>query len=395
MTTRGSSTRSQRKLDVAHTGPGTLAGEYLRRFWQPVRISNTVANGKAIPIRIMGENFTLYRGENGTPHVVDFKCPHRGTQLSTGSIEGDAIRCLYHGWKFGADGQCVEQANEHKSFAHKVRIKSYPACDYLGLIFVYFGAEPVPPLPRIEQLEGPGYLDQTFYIRECNYFQNLENMVDETHANFTHRVSAFSDPGSINRDVPQISAEETDYGLIEFARRSDDTVRSSHYIMPNSLLMQLPLTTGFIGEGAANRPFSDYIAWRVPIDDDVHLSCAVQRLDLDEASAERFFEHKQQLAKEIAALPPAGGISHRILSGELSLNDVTMRQDLIYIQDNVTQIGQGLIADREHEHLGTADSAVILLRKIWRRELQRLATNESLKDWKVPQHIDATSGVAE
>lgn len=394
MTARGTTKRSQRTLDVARTGPGTLAGEYLRRFWQPVRLSSMVPNGKAIPIRIMGENFTLYRGETGTPHMVDFKCPHRGTQLSTGSIEGDDLRCLYHGWKFGANGQCLEQANEHKSFAHKVKIKSYPTQDYLGLIFAYFGPEPAPPLPRIEQLEGPGFLDQTFYIRECNYFQNLENMVDETHANFTHRVSAFSDPGSINRDVPAISAKETEYGLIEFAERSDRTVRSSHYIMPNSLLMQLPLTTGYTDDATTSNSFSDYIAWRVPIDDDVHLSCAVQRLALDPAAAERFFKHKEQQAKLIAALPPAGMISQKILAGELSLDDVSTRQDLIYIQDNVTQIGQSVIADREHEHLGTADAAIILLRKIWQRELRRLATNETLTSWKIPRHIEAVSGVA-
>jgi hypothetical protein len=159
--------------------------------------------------------------------------------------------------------------------------------------------------------------------------------------------------------------------------------------------MQLPLTTGFMGDGAANRPFSDYIAWRVPIDDDVHLSCAVQRLDLDDAAVDRFFRHKQEMADVVAALPPAAGITRKILSGELSLDDVATRQDLIYIQDNVTQIGQGAIADREHEHLGTADSAIILLRKIWQRELRQLATSGTLKLWKVPPHIDATSGVAE
>lgn len=394
MTTRKSSKRALQKFDVAQTGPGTLAGEYLRRFWQPIRLSNMVEKGKAIPIRIMGENYTLYRGETGAPHVVDHKCPHRGTQLSTGWVEGDAIRCLYHGWKFAADGQCVEQGNEHKSFAHKVCIRSYPAQDYLGLIFAYFGPDPVPPLLRLPQLEGPGYLDQTYYTRECNYFQNLENMMDETHANFTHRVSAFADPGSINREVPRIGAEETDYGLVELAYRSDGTVRSSHFIMPNSMLMQLPLTTGFVGKGQANRPFSDYIAWRVPIDDDVHLSCAVQRLDLDEASAERFFRHKQELAQKMAGLPPTGAVAKRILAGEISLEDVSDRPDIIGIQDDVAQIGQGVFADRSRERLGPADTAVILLRKIWHRELERLAAQGSPTAWTVPPRIAAASGVA-
>lgn len=394
MTSRKPSKRTLQKFDVARTGPGTLAGAYLRRFWQPIRLSSMVGNGKAIPIRIMGENFTLYRGEDGTPHVVDFRCPHRGTQLSTGWVEGDAIRCLYHGWKFASDGRCIEQGNEHKSFAHKIGIRTYPTRDYLGLIFTYFGPEPAPPLLRLHQLEGPGYLDQTYYTRECNYFQNLENMMDETHANFTHRVSAFSDPGSINREVPRISAEETDYGLVELAHRSDGTVRSSHYIMPNSMLMQLPLTTGFIGDGAANRPFSDYIAWRVPIDDHLHLSCAVQRLDLDEAAAQRFFRHKEEVSRAISALPPAADVANRILSGELSLNDVAGRPDLIYIQDNVAQIGQGVFADRTNERLGPADSAVILLRKIWHRELEQLATSGQPTAWKLPSHIDAASGLA-
>src|SRR5262245_40260054 len=76
-------------LDFAHTGPGTLAGRYLRRFWQPVYVAADLPPGHAKPIRIMSEDFTLYRGEDGTPHVLAFRCAHRGTQLSTGRVEGD------------------------------------------------------------------------------------------------------------------------------------------------------------------------------------------------------------------------------------------------------------------------------------------------------------------
>jgi phenylpropionate dioxygenase-like ring-hydroxylating dioxygenase large terminal subunit len=61
----------------------------------------------------MSENFTLYRGEGGTAHVVAFQCAHRGLQLSVGWVEDDCIRCRYHGWKYDATGQCIEYEDEN------------------------------------------------------------------------------------------------------------------------------------------------------------------------------------------------------------------------------------------------------------------------------------------
>src|SRR5204862_7802724 len=121
--------------DFVHTGPGTLAGRYLRLFWQPVFRSQDVAAGRAMPIRVMSEDLTLYRGEGGGLHVLDFRCAHRGTQLSTGWVEGDTIRCRYHGWQYDGAGQCVGQPAEPAPFCEKVRIRSYPVQEYLGLIF--------------------------------------------------------------------------------------------------------------------------------------------------------------------------------------------------------------------------------------------------------------------
>ena len=77
--------------DLARTGPGTIAGRFMRLFWQPVLVSEGLAAGRTKPIRIMGEDFTLYRGESGTHHLLEFGCAHRGTQLSTGWVEGDGI----------------------------------------------------------------------------------------------------------------------------------------------------------------------------------------------------------------------------------------------------------------------------------------------------------------
>src|SRR6478672_10163877 len=140
--------------DVDHTGPGTLAGRYLRLFWQPVFIGADLPAGRAKPIRIMSEDFTLYRGESGEAHCVAFRCAHRGTQLSTGWVEGDELRCFYHGWKYGPDGQCTEQPAEPEPFCSRIKIKSYPTRDYLGLVFAYLGEGEPPEFPRYREFEA-------------------------------------------------------------------------------------------------------------------------------------------------------------------------------------------------------------------------------------------------
>ncbi len=107
------------------------------------------------------------------PHAVAHRCAHRRTMLSAGFVEGDCIRCLYHGWKYDADGNCVEQPAElNEAFSDKVRIRAYPTHEYLGLIFVFMGEGATPPPPRFPEFEEPGGLvNANHYTRACNYYQ--------------------------------------------------------------------------------------------------------------------------------------------------------------------------------------------------------------------------------
>src|SRR5436190_11039581 len=132
-------------IDLEHTGPGTLAGRFMRRFWHPVYISEELKPGWSVPIMIMCEPLTLYRGEGGEAHLVDFRCAHRATQLSTGWVEDDCIRCRYHGWMYDGSGQCVQAPLEDPGFHTRIKIKSYPVQEYLGLIFAYMGEGNPPP----------------------------------------------------------------------------------------------------------------------------------------------------------------------------------------------------------------------------------------------------------
>ncbi len=85
------------EIDIATTRPGTPGGIFMRQFWQAVARSRDLPAGVAKPIRIMSEDYALYRGTSGAPQVIAYRCPHRGAPMHLGWIEDDAIRCVYHG----------------------------------------------------------------------------------------------------------------------------------------------------------------------------------------------------------------------------------------------------------------------------------------------------------
>ena len=350
-------------MDCFPTGPDAIAGRYMRKFWHPVYRAEDLQPGWARPLRIMSEEFTLYRGEDGVPHAVAFRCPHRGAQLSSGWVEGDCIRCRFHGWKFDGTGQCVEQPAEKESFTEKIRIRSYPARDYLSFIFVYFGEGEPPPLPRYPDFENHELWTET-YVRPCNFLNNIEN--DPVHIPFTHRESEFFLRRP--REIPAVMQEETEWGLMLTTKTSTGRVQYLHYGMPNVLLFK-----------ESDR---DHIAWRVPIDDEHHAS-----FQLDVQHIHEGIEGDAVKARHAARTGKLGRspneLGAAVLRGEIRIQDLEGddKANIVWVQDYAVQVGQGPIELRKHENLGRADMALILQRKIWVRELQSLADGKPLTPW--------------
>ena len=372
---------SRDAIDFAHTGPDTPAGRYFRRFWFPVARLDDVAPGRAKPIQILNEKFTYYRGETGTPHLVGYYCAHRSTQLSTGWVEGDCIRCFYHGWKFDETGACIEQPAEAENFAAKVGIDGYPTRTYLGLVFAYLGAGEPPPFWRYAELEAPGELVVRSWVRDSNYWNGLENSCDQVHVNFVHRNSELADTG-VAREIPRIDAVETAYGIRRDCTFNDGAVRVAHTLMPTGSLVQI------YDEDAGWMP---HLSYRIPIDDASHLNLTASLAKVHGADAERFKQRRKERAAEIAALPPAQEVVDAVMRGELYLHDVK-RPDIINIQDAVALRAQPLMGVRSQDRLGKSDIQIIVLRKIWSRELRALERGEPMKTWSVPADLVTTTG---
>ena len=371
--------------DLARTGPGTLAGRYLRRFWTPVAQLEDVAPGRARTIQILGERFTYFRGTTGTPHVIGAECAHRGTLLSTGRVAGDCISCFYHGWSYDEDGQCVDQPAEHGGFASKVQIPSYPTREYLGLVFAYLGEGTPPVFPRLEAFEKKGLIETRKFPRHTNYFNQLENSVDMVHFNFVHQRSSFEDKG-INREIPAVSATETEYGIAKSQRYTDGKDRVGHILMPTTLYT-LVIEDGF-------DLWKEHLSWRVPTSDDHHISFTVDVIEREGAELERYLATREERKRLLADFEPAEKIVAAVLRGDLHIDDVPRAHPLLLvIQDDVALAAQEPLYARAADRLGRSDAQVIVLRKVWLRELRALATGEPLKTWSWPTELSVTTGV--
>ena len=387
---------SQDYTDFVHTGPGTLAGRYLRTFWHPVYRVKDLNPGRAVPIQLMSERFTLYRGEGGTPYLVDFNCAHRGTQLSTGWVQGESIRCRYHGWRYDGTGQCVEQPGEDEANAGKVKIRSYPTSEYLGLIFVYIGEGDSPPLRRHPDFEQPGVLDAGApEIWPCNFFNRVDNACDAGHVAFTHRES-ISRVRNMERQLAtrSLTSEETEYGIRTTNRVPGRDPFYLHFHMPITNQSRSQARVEGTLEDAA-KLWVDRLFWRVPLDDQNCISFVVDRVPLTGEEGEAYRKRRREAEESQAA--PLNQIAEDILAGKMTLADVDKSLStykLFWIEDYVVQVGQGTREERPDEHLGRMDVGVFLLRKIWQRELKALAEGKPLKQWKTPEGLADMSKLA-
>jgi phenylpropionate dioxygenase-like ring-hydroxylating dioxygenase large terminal subunit len=97
---------------LTRVGPGTPMGGFMRQFWLPAALSSElVADGDPVRLMLLGEKLIAFRDTSGRVGIMDHRCPHRCTSFFFGRNEENGIRCVYHGWKFDVDGNCLDMAN--------------------------------------------------------------------------------------------------------------------------------------------------------------------------------------------------------------------------------------------------------------------------------------------
>ncbi|WP_394821804.1 Rieske 2Fe-2S domain-containing protein [Pendulispora albinea] len=252
-------------------------GTALRRYWWPAIPSSDLPKPDSAPVRVrlLGEDFVVFRDTEGRVGMLDETCCHRGASLVLGRVEQGGIRCLYHGWKFAVDGTVLETPNcKDPAFKTRFKARSYPAREAGGFVWVYIGPkEEEPPFVAYDYFGveashrwiAPAVFD-------ANFVQVLEGFVDSSHLGILHQ-DAWKPVGFLETDTskrllghlaPDIEAEDTDFGFCYAALRTTPaedgppitTARLTAYVAP---------TTVFFAMGT--RPAFGSATFTVPVDD--------------------------------------------------------------------------------------------------------------------------------
>jgi len=157
--------------------------------WYPVAWSDELKAGKALGRRFAGQPIVLYRGKGGQVFALEDRCAHRQVPLHLGVVNGDEIKCHYHGWAYDRTGKCVDVPYLGRERLPN-GVKSYPAREVDDLIFVFPG-DPILAESRLPTTLGASQRKDYKTRRlnrevACHYTFMHENLFDMNHQ-FMHR----------------------------------------------------------------------------------------------------------------------------------------------------------------------------------------------------------------
>ena len=356
-------TKEQNDL-ITLTGAGTPMGELMRRYWIPALLTEEVPEPDCPPVqvRILGEELVAFRDSSGRVGLLAEHCSHRGTSLFYGRNEHCGLTCIYHGWKYDAEGQVLDTPAEPAGSTFKERLHhpAYPTHEAGGIVFAYLGPwEKQPLFPNYDWVSQPAdHCYVTKCYQECNYLQGLEGECDSSHLSFLHRTLDRSLQPHYQDNAPRYFTEDTDFGERLVALRTmpggGTYVRVSAFLMP--VASAVPVGSG----GAGDRLDGYEVHFYTPLDD-THS----WRFDFG------FRRSRAITPEEVTRRPVIDSSYHRIPNvSNHYLQDREMQRTVNFTgmasfltHDSCATESMGPRYDRSREHLGASDSGVIAVRR--------------------------------
>ena len=353
---------------LTRVGPGTPAGELLRRYWHPVAIAADLTQESPTKfVRILGEDLVLFVTLEGEAGLLNDRCAHRGASLSYGRVEARGIACAYHGWLYDTKGNCLETPAEpaRSSFCLTVKQKAYPVQKLAGLYWAYLGPQPAPMIPKYDvwaRTDGWHWLSALPQL-DCNWLQAMENSVDTAHLHVLHQelvTDGFTVESTTRGTIDNLvkyEMEEFEHGILKRRYFRDGKVEEHPLLFP-TILRQANRTQ-------IRAPIDDTHTWIVY----VHFvpDTADARPNKDEVPV----HYRKPFKNPLGARHPF----------------TKFRMDEVDAQDFMAWETQGPILDRTRERLAGSDRGVVMYREMLKREIEKVQRGlEPMNVFRDPNH---------
>ncbi|MAF50167.1 MAG: aromatic ring-hydroxylating dioxygenase subunit alpha [Rhodospirillales bacterium] len=363
--------RSRKLMEV---GPGKPMGELLRRYWHPFAAATELEDTATKPVRLLGEDLTLYKDLSGNFGLIDRHCPHRRADLSYGFVEECGLRCNYHGWLFDHNGDCTQQPYEDTIDAggklrKQVKVKAYKVAAHAGLLWAYMGPDPVPLVPNYEPFTWEnGFAQIVFSDIPCNWFQCQENSIDPVHFEWMHdnwSLRLKGDEGPYAAKHLEVDFSEFEHGFTYHRVREGADKENPLWTIGRVCLWPYALFTG------------GHFEWRVPVDDENTLSVGWFFNRVPKEREPYLQDRVPYWVSPIKDEKTGRWISSHIIN-----------------QDIIGWVGQGTFAERSQENLGLSDRGIAMIRKRFFDDMDALENNSNsdpksvIRDERENQRID-------
>jgi phenylpropionate dioxygenase-like ring-hydroxylating dioxygenase large terminal subunit len=198
----------------------------LREMWYYALPGRRLARGRTVAKTLLGEPLLLGRAADGTVFALRDICPHRGIPLSQGRFDGNEVECCYHGWRFDTSGRCaaIPSLAPGEAFEPgRIRVRSYPAREVQGNVWVFFGDAPerAPTVPELPGLgaRGPNLVERV--RMPCTVDHAVVGLMDPAHGPFVHRAWWWRSRGSIHAKEKAFAASPWGFTMLRHAPSSN------------------------------------------------------------------------------------------------------------------------------------------------------------------------------
>ena len=339
---------------ITRVGPGTPAGEMLRRYWYPIAIADELTPEQPTKfVRVLGEDLVLFLDKAGRVGLLADHCSHRSASLLYGRVEERGIACAYHGWLYDTQGNILETPPERNDAIMKsVKQTAYPVQKLVGLYWAYLGPTPAPEMPKYDIFVRKDAHRKLLVqpLLSANWLQPAENALDPAHLQILHQefvgqngVQPASTTRGFTDDVEEFQFTMLPYGIMKERAYKNGMVEKHPFIFPNILRQ---------GNTAQIRtPIDDTHTWIVFLQ--YYPTPNRSIVPNDDPIPVRYKEPMKQPEDKVH--PFAHYTLHDVNSQDMGIWEL-----------------QGSVVDRSQEHLSYSDRGVALLRRLIRENIEKV-----------------------